>query len=573
MLHRIILIFILSFILETPIFCQNRTVSAGISTDQVSQSDAKATTEALKSLDAKSFPADNVINPERYFVGPGDVLALQIVGAISGEFPLIISPENSIMVPRIGSIDVRNKTLAQVKLEVQKQITQRNPNNIGYLTLQKARTVFVAIKGNVLNPGLYTLPASMKISTAVALANQQSATQQLQNTQQKPLPFFKANDPKMLTSQAQYQFYGSYSLRNTIVQHRDGMVEMCDAVLAIALGESANEPTIREGDEISVPFENILHSTISISGAVRKPSVVSFRHGDKASMLWKLGCGANENANMNQVYLTIPNSNVHKTLSVENGVLVDDFEMASGSSIIVGEEESVSEHVASIIISGKVASPGSFLIEEGKTRLKDVVSQAGGFTADASVALSYIFRKEIVSPSLDDAENDVARNFQLSDLRLYDTARYRLDMVSRRPNVSCNFNAAFNQNSVADNVLLHNGDLIIVPPDPKTVYIFGQVGKPGYVEFSAGQTMDWYIRQAGGFAGNAEAKRARIIKGNTRAWIEGDDHAIVDSGDMVYVPREIETPANEKLQEYAVIAGFLSAFTALVSVMYLIFKK
>ena len=47
-----------------------------------------------------------------------------------------------------------------------------------------------------------------------------------------------------------------------------------------------------------------------------------------------------------------------------------------------------------------------------------------------------------------------SRISQYSDLTLEDTVRIKIDLNMRKPYVSCDFEAAFKQNSLKDNVLL-----------------------------------------------------------------------------------------------------------------------
>jgi len=46
-----------------------------------------------------------------------------------------------------------------------------------------------------------------------------------------------------------------------------------------------------------------------------------------------------------------------------------------------------------------------------------------------------------------------------------------------------------------------------------------------------------FIEKAGGYGESADDGRAAVIKGNTRAWMNPDD-AVIEPGDMIYVPHE-----------------------------------
>lgn len=50
------------------------------------------------------------------------MLLVQIVGPISGEYPLTVTPENTILLPRLGEMSFLGKTLAEAKRDVQKLV-------------------------------------------------------------------------------------------------------------------------------------------------------------------------------------------------------------------------------------------------------------------------------------------------------------------------------------------------------------------------------------------------------------------------------------------------------------------
>jgi protein involved in polysaccharide export with SLBB domain len=115
-------------------------------------------------------PADHVVSAEHYVVGPGDVLLLQIVAPVVQEHVLVVSPDGELLLPRIGALSVQGRTLAWVRSEVERRVRERNPKAEAVVLLQKARTVLVTVRGYVRFPGVYALPATVRVSTAVRLA-------------------------------------------------------------------------------------------------------------------------------------------------------------------------------------------------------------------------------------------------------------------------------------------------------------------------------------------------------------------------------------------------------------------
>ncbi len=234
------------------------------------------------------------------------------------------------------------------------------------------------------------------------------------------------------------------------------------------------------------------------------------------------------------------------------------------------------ENLSVVSIRGQVKNPGIYPITYGTTRLKDVVSDAGGFTSKAYLPLAYIIRRQDKIDAYVDHRREYYTAFQYSDLTIEDTSRFSIDMMLKKPIVSCDFAKAFFENSEIDNVLLRDGDVIVVPDNPGYVYVYGQVNHPGYVEFREGQNMEWYIEKAGGYAKGATKNRARIIRGKSRVWTEGDSETFVLAGDEVYVPRPPDIPQGLEWQKYGTIASLVSVTFAVIGTIfniYLLSKK
>lgn len=504
------------------------------------------------------YPVDNVVSAEYYYVGPGDVLLVQKIDALSlgpGE-SLIVSPENTVVLPRFGEISLRNKTLAQARQEIQDSVLRRLPNTKVFVTLQRPRTVYITIKGNVAKPGLYAFPASMSVSTAVSIANGNLIAEAQKNLQQMAnLPSQREVENIAMSASVKGQYVGSYSDRNMLVLHKNGTSVVADAIRSQVMGDPSANQMLREGDEIYVPYADEAYSLISISGAVYRPSIIPYRPGDKVSFLLRLSYGLTEKADSTKVYVvTQAGERIPVNISAAMAGS-DDPELMAGSSVVVEEKSQTTSDRATVAVIGNVLRPGTYEITPGTTRLRNVIEQVGGFTSEAYLPLAYILRRGMVSYQ-EKGDIDFYRNLQTSSLSLLDTTRYRLDLQMRRPVVSVDFDAAFNRKSEADNVLMQNGDVIVIPESPKNVYVFGQVAKPGYIAYEPGKTMEWYIERVGGYAIDADDDRARIIKARTRLWVEGNDEVTVEAGDEIYVPRPIELPPGIAEQRYSTIASF-----------------
>lgn len=528
-------------------------------------------------LSADQVPVDNVIDATIYRVGPGDVIAYQLLSIDFSEKLVSVTPENSIILERYGMINVQGMSLARVRDTITAVVRKRVPGVECYVTLKRPRLVYVSLRGNVPYPGTYAVPASMRISTLLNVARQpwllrkDAASGDLGRNDRTTQENSKLQELTRSTGQQ----LSPFASRNIIVRHRDG-VSNVDLPQAMVPGYARLDPHVREGDEVIVPYDNASVPTISISGAVADPATIAYKEGDHASLLLYAAGGPTSEADLARVVLVDPSGKGKRNIAVDSLLHItgDDPILEPGSSIVV--EQKVHEVVAGgqgvVNLYGEVRNPGSMVITPGVTRLTEVLSRCGGITPDASTSLAYVVRPEQGLNTRGDQSSDIYRRFQYSDLTLEDTVRYRLDMQYRLPYVSCDFRKAFADSLSPDNIVLYSGDIVVIPRVPDRVYVYGQVNQPGYVSYVAKKPMAWYIERAGGYAEGGRSDRARVIKGKTKVWVD-DNESFVEPGDEVYVPRDPDVSTATKIQTYAVIAGITSAVAAVIATFYAILRK
>ncbi|MGA2298401.1 MAG: polysaccharide biosynthesis/export family protein, partial [FCB group bacterium] len=187
----------------------------------------KADLEKLQKTDM--MPIGNVIISEYYKVGPGDILSYLNLTVNGYQQFLTITPENTVIVPRIGVVDINNKTLSQVRDTIINLINQRNPNATSYITLYQPRTVIISLSGNTLFPGTKTFPASYRVSTAIKASNHLSSTN---NSSAEGNAFIKyqekRNETEKVYSNSGMSSLLPYSSRNIRLYHADGTSENVD---------------------------------------------------------------------------------------------------------------------------------------------------------------------------------------------------------------------------------------------------------------------------------------------------------------------------------------------------------
>jgi protein involved in polysaccharide export with SLBB domain len=190
--------------------------------------------------------------------------------------------------------------------------------------------------------------------------------------------------------------------------------------------------------------------------------------------------------------------------------------------------------------------PGQYPIEVGVTTLTDLIAMAGGFRQEALVRGAYLERNAAFGEKasfVDPSTPTTGRYEVISDtssallkMRLGD-----LDFLSRQflarwikmdRRVSVDVLAATRPG--AEPVYLRNGDRLVVPQDEHSVFVIGEVMRPGRVAVEEDAEAETYVAAAGGRGPFAAG--TYVIHAGTGALQSSS--APVYSGDYIFVNRD-----------------------------------
>jgi protein involved in polysaccharide export with SLBB domain len=185
-------------------------------------------------------------------------------------------------------------------------------------------------------------------------------------------------------------------------------------------------------------------------------------------------------------------------------------------------------------------------------RLSDLVKKAGGVTDIAYVAGARLERKMNEaermryeeSVKLQRQQNEAAMLEQalksgrsMSDIRAGNTtANEKLQIPETYP-VGIELDKALKNPGGDDDIVLREGDRIIIPTYNGTVKIDGEVMYPNSVAFKEGKNAKYYIKQAGGYNRYAKKSMAYIIYMNGTV-AKVSDGAKVRPGCEIVVPQK-----------------------------------
>lgn len=213
-------------------------------------------------------------------------------------------------------------------------------------------------------------------------------------------------------------------------------------------------------------------------------------------------------------------------------------------------------HSQPVSVIGAVGNSGVHQLS-GKKTLVEILSMAGGTSADAGPSLRVTRRAEWGTIPLPDARRDGTGSYSMVDIDL---------------------KALLNATAPEKNITIRPNDVISVPR-AELVYVIGEVGKAGSVLLSDGPSVSVMeaLSSSGGVLRSAKPSQARILRrtteGDKRSEIPVDLQKIMQgkdndprliAGDILVVPDSTSKRAIPRLLEAALQTGIMVGTYGLV---------
>jgi len=504
-------------------------------------------------------PLEGPVDPDQYFVGPSDILSVNIWTSPPLNFSLTVTPEGTLIVPTVGEVRITDLTLSEAKKKIITEIKKKYLTGDPSVTLLSPRQIFVTVTGAVRYPGKYLLYATERVDNAITLANKK-----LKDMLPEVKDFVIG---KEIRKDETTQFdEGNQTKRNIQLTRRAGERLRVDVLQYYATKNDYWNPFLREGDEIFVPRIDPKKNVFAVYGGVNVQGSFELVDGDNFLSAFELAYGFTSRAIKDSVILYRYNAEAGKQiLTVYNfdQIHLDpqkNFTLLPGDRIIVKEQPSIRENYH-VLVDGEVRYPGIYPITRDSTTLSEVIGWAGGFTEYAALNAA-----EVVHNPLSSTEQQFDRILSLRGSGIAeDTTYYAIESQLRanHETVSINFIDLFEKKDTTKDVVLQNGDWIRIPTIQKTVYVFGQVVLPGNVPFMKDEGFKYYIRRAGGYTDNARSGDVMIIKRTSRQWLSPSETKI-EEGDYIWVPKEPDKPFTYYLNIIGQTASIISVAVSIV---------
>ena len=359
------------------------------------------------------------------------------------------------------------------------------------------------------------------------------------------------------------------------VMHRmksDRNLEVISVDIAGILAGTSPDIPLKENDVLFIPTrqDKMTERTITIRGEVQYPGTYLYAEHETIEDFVLQAGGLTDKAStinvlvsrrVNDTKATKPDSIIAKTytLSLKDGFVIDGkpgFELMPYDEVSIRKSPAYTEQ-QNVEIEGEVLFGGTYTLSRRNSRLSDLFQKAGGGTDQAYIKGARLMRKaNEAEKARMEAVLKMQREQQQKNLlqlaassnnasAITQTAKDAKDADLQKFNVPDEYSVGIDlaealkhPGSDAD-MILREGDRLIVPQYNSTVKINGAVMYANTVAYEKGKSISRYIDEAGGFASDANKSKAYIIYMNGKV-------AKVGHGAKVQPGCEIVIPAKMK---------------------------
>lgn len=450
---------------------------------------------------------ERAIDPHTYLIGPGDILSINIWGGLENQLLCIVSPEGNLSVPTVGDMKVGGLVLSEAKEVIEEAVGRVYYTSKTNVFLHQLRRFRISVTGMVANSGIYESFAIDRVSHLLKKAG------------------------GLITDS---------SLRNIKLIHENGDTTNVDLLMYMRCGDVDNNPFVREGDAIFIPPISLETGLLEIFGAVKIPGTIEYTPDDNIGDIISVSGGFTDDAKLDEIFISrcIGNSPEFTSYKLDISRPGSDWDFIIHADDRVFVRSHSNYHLRQAVkVSGEVQFPGVYPIIEKKSTLKDIISQAGGFTDKANLSDAEVIRRteeELLDPEFERLKLIPVADMSEMEYEYYKTKSREKTMVV------VDFRALFEGGDDSQNIYLRDNDSIFIPLQAKTVKVTGQVNNPGLIDWEPGKNHEYYIKKAGSLSFNARKGKIRIIRASTGKWIRPKSDTIINIGDTIFIPEKPE---------------------------------
>lgn len=353
-----------------------------------------------------------------------------------------------------------------------------------------------------------------------------------------------------------YQVGGDINSVRTLIEHADGLREEAFTARAVMhrmkkdrtlevvpvdvegiLAGKVPDIPIQNNDVLFIPTkqEMMEEQTITIHGEVQYPGIYRYADNETLEDFVLQAGGLKQTASTVKVDVSrrIVNPKALTTDSViartytfalKDGFVIDGtpgFKLMPFDEVYVRKSPGYYKQ-QNVVVEGEVMFSGTYTLSKKNQRLSDLIKSAGGVNDRGYVAGARLERKvneserarmeAVLKKAKEEAEQleiEAAKENKKIDLK--DSEKIKKFEIPEFYSVGIELDKAMANPGCDADIVLREGDKIIVPQYNGTVKINGAVMYPNTVGFQKGKKAKYYINQAGGFSQKAKKSQTYIV--------------------------------------------------------------
>ena len=288
------------------------------------------------------------------------------------------------------------------------------------------------------------------------------------------------------------------------------------------LDGSAQDEVIRNNDVLFIPslFDLGEVKTFSVYGEVLFPGDYLYADNTSIEDLILQAGGLKEDASLSKVDVVrrmrdkdaIEKSDLlSETYSFnidENLAILDnDFRLMPYDEVYVRRSPGYAVN-RRVIVEGEVTFPGYYSLVTNTDRLSDIMSRVGQFSSEAYPEGARLERK--MTDDERQRMHNIAEILAGNDSLALAQAVEKLENVNTF-DVGINLREAIDRPGGPADIVLRDGDRIIIPVFTNTVKINGEVMFSNTTPYVKGKNLKYYIEKAGGYSQRAKRSKAYVV--------------------------------------------------------------
>ena len=353
-------------------------------------------------------------------------------------------------------------------------------------------------------------------------------------------------------------------------------------IAGILAGTSPDIPLQNE-DVLFVPSNNdqLTERTITIHGEVMYPGEYHYADNETLEDFVLQAGGLKESAST--VKVDVSRRIIDSKATESDGITAENFSFSLKEGFVIDGEPGFVlkpydevyvrkspgyQTQQNVYIEGEVNFPGTYAMSKRETRLTDVIKAAGGVNTMAYVKGARLERRitpeertrmqqvmEVVEHQTAEEDSVDIKNMDFGDIYY---VGIQLDMALENPGSDYD-------------LVLREGDKIIVPEYNNTVTISGNVLYPNTVAYKKGKKASYYINQAGGYGIRARKHSTFIVHMNGTVNQVGDGERPTPGCQIIVPTKQKHDPT--KVTQWLGIGSTTAAIATTIATIANLTKK